>query len=52
MNCGKWSDIIAVELPGMAFSINVFEKIMSINVLLESLILVGCVIWRKKQMWR
>ena len=32
VNCGKWSDIVAVKLPDTVFSINVFEKILSINV--------------------
>ena len=33
----------------MVFSINVFEKIVSINVSLESLTLNGCVIWRRNK---
>ena len=41
INCDKWSYIEAVQLPFMVFSIKVFEKILSNNVLLESLILVG-----------
>ena len=47
INCGKWSDIVAVELPDMLFFINAFGKILSINVLLESLIPVGCVTWER-----
>ena len=49
INCDKWSDIVAVKLPDMVFSISVFEKILSINVLLEFLILVGCVIWGRNK---
>ena len=33
----------------MVCYINVFEKILSINVLLESLILIGYVIWRRNK---
>ena len=39
------NDQIAVKLPDMVFSIYVFEKILSINGLLESLSSVGCVMW-------
>ena len=47
--CGKWSDIVAVEFSDMIFSINVFETMFSINVLLESLILVVCVICERNK---
>ena len=47
INCGKWLDIVAVKLPDMVFFVNVWEKI-SINVLLGSFVLVGCVIWERK----
>ena len=49
INCGKLSNIIGVKLPDMIFSINVFEKRLSINVLIEFPILVGCVIWGRNK---
>ena len=49
INCSKGSDIVAVKLPDMVFSINVLKKIWSINILLESLILAGCVIWGRQK---
>ena len=49
INCVKWSDVVAVKLPDMVLSIRVFEKIWTINIFLESLFLVGCVIWGRNK---
>lgn len=43
-NRGKLSDIVTVKLSDMVFSINEFEKILSIYVSLEYLIPGRCVI--------
>ena len=44
INSGKWPDIVAVTFIDMGnLEILWIEKILSINVLLESLNLVGCV---------
>ena len=48
-NRGKLSDIVTVKLSDMVFSINEFEKILSIYVSLEYLIPGCCVIWRKNK---
>lgn len=48
-NRGKLSDIVTVKLSGTGFSINEFDKILSINVSLEYLILGHCVIGGKNK---
>ena len=41
-NWGRWSDLVAVILPGIMFGSITFENLLSIRVLECLVILVGC----------
>ena len=47
-NCGRWSDIEVVKLPGIILGTAMLEKILSFNLLEIVVNLIGCIKWGRK----